>query len=104
MAEQDGPNVQLEKLKLKGGQLVDKIKDLIEEGNARRVILKKDDRVLLEFPLAIGLGGATAAVVFAPTLAAIGAFAALMSDIDVIIEREVASTPELPEEAESQSE
>ncbi|WP_397546226.1 DUF4342 domain-containing protein [Rhodothermus marinus] len=90
------PRQHFETFKVKGGQLLDRIREIIEEGNARRVILKKDDRVLLEFPLSVGVGGAAAAVLFAPTLAAVGAIAALVSDVDVIIERRPAPPQELP--------
>ena len=72
-------------MKVKSNQLVDKVKELIEEGNARRVIIKKDERVLLEFPLAVGVGGATAAIMFTPVLAAVGALAALVTDVEIQI-------------------
>ena len=77
----------MEEIKVKGNQLVDKVKEVIEEGNARRVSIRKDDRTLLEFPLTVGLGGATAAIFFTPVLAAVGALAALVTDVEVIIER-----------------
>jgi len=44
---------------------------------------------VMEFPLSVGVGGATAAIVLAPTLAAVGAFAALVSEVEVVIERPV---------------
>ncbi len=88
----DMPNTEtkarIQEVKIKGSQLIEKVKDIIEEGNARRVIIKKDDRVLLEFPLSLGVGGAAAALALAPTLAAVGAVAALVTDVKVIIERE----------------
>lgn len=90
------PRHHFETFKVRGGQLLDRIREIIEEGNARRVILKKDNRVLLEFPLSVGVGGAAAAVLFAPTLAAVGAIAALVSDVDVIIERRPAPPQKLP--------
>ncbi len=90
------PRQHFETFKVKSGQLLDRIREIIEEGNARRVILKKDERVLLEFPLSVGVGGAAAAVLFAPTLAAVGAIAALVSDVDVIIERRPTPPQELP--------
>jgi hypothetical protein len=79
--------ISFEEIKVKGNQLVDKVKELIHEGNARRVTIRKDERTLLEFPLSMGVGGATAAIFFMPTLAAVGALAALVSDVDVIVER-----------------
>lgn len=83
----------LENIKIKSNELVDKIKELIDEGNARRAIIKKDGRVLLEVPLAVGVGGAAAAVLLAPMLAAIGALAALVTDVEVEIERDQPIAP-----------
>ena len=71
---------------MKGNNLVERVREIIEEGNARRVIIRKDERVLLEFPLSVGVGGAGAAIFLAPQLAALGALAALVTDVDVVIE------------------
>ncbi len=87
MTKQQNESAPMQKIKVKGNQLVDRIRDIMEEGNARRVIIKKDDRTLMEFPLSVGVGGATAAVLLAPTLAAIGAFAALVTDVELHVER-----------------
>lgn len=92
MAETEAPKtgkqrVILQEVKVRGDQLVGKVREAIEEGNARRVLIKKDGRTVIEFPLSVGVGGATAALFFAPTLAAIGAFAALVTDVTVEIER-----------------
>ena len=87
MSDEKRQPVILQEIKVKGGQLVDKVREVIEEGNARRLIIKKEDRTLLEFPLSVGVGGATAAVLFAPTLAAIGAVAALVTDLHIVVER-----------------
>lgn len=83
----DRTRINIDEIKVKGSQLVEKVRELIHEGNARRVTIRKDGRVLLEFPLAIGVGGATAAIMFTPVLAAVGALAALVSDVDVEVER-----------------
>ena len=77
----------LEKIRIKGNQLIDRVREVIEEGNARRILVQKDNRTVMEFPLVLGVGGAAAAIMIAPTLAAIGAFASLVSDIQVVIER-----------------
>lgn len=74
-------------VRVKSSQLVDKVRAIIEEGNARRIIIRKEGRTVMEFPLSVGVGGATAALVLAPTLAAVGAFAALVSEVEVVIER-----------------
>ncbi len=88
MSGTDRVKISLEEIKVKSNQLVDKIKEIIEEGNARRVSIRKDGRTLLEFPLTVGVGGATAAIFFTPVFAAVGALAALVSDVEIVIERE----------------
>ena len=76
----------LQEIRVKGNQLVDRVREVIEEGNARRILVKKDGRTVMEFPLSVGVGGAAAAILLSPTLAALGAFASLASDIHVVIE------------------
>jgi len=93
-----------EEIKVKGNELVDKVRDIIEEGNARRIIIKKDDKTVMELPLSIGVGGVTAAILFAPVLAAVGAFAALVSDVRVVIEREHRADFEEIEETSTEQE
>ena len=80
----------IQEVKLKGNQLIAKVKELIEEGNARRLTIKKEGRTLMEIPLSVGVGGAAAAVALAPTLAAVGAIAALVTDVEILIERTAA--------------
>ena len=73
-----------EEFKIKGEDLLAKIKQLIEEGNVRRVIIKdKNDKTIIEIPLTIGVVG----IVLAPALAAVGAIAALVSECKVLVER-----------------
>jgi hypothetical protein len=72
-----------ESFRLKGEQVVERVKGLIHEGNVRRVIVKQDDRVVAEFPLTVGVVGA----LIAPMLAALGALAALLTECTIEIER-----------------
>ncbi len=103
MLNKESVRTHMDEMKVKGNQLVGKVKEMIEEGNVRRVTIKKDGRTLLELPLSIGVGGATAAVFLMPTLAAIGALAALVTDVDVIVERVAEDVTEVPvEEVESE--
>lgn len=102
MTTKDRARVTIEEIKLKGGQVLDKVKEVIEKGDARRVSLHKDGRTLIEFPLTIGVGGATAAIVLAPTLAAIGAIAALVSDVEIRIERLEPEEQEVKAETEEE--
>ncbi len=104
MTEKDRTRVTIEKIKMKGGQILDKVKEVIEEGDARRVSLHKDGRTLIEFPLTIGVGGATAAIFLAPTLAAIGAIAALVSDVEIRIERVDSGEVEVETDSEESEE
>ncbi|MBO9150830.1 DUF4342 domain-containing protein [Chitinophaga sp. GCM10012297] len=68
-----------------GENLVKKVKELIEEGNVRKIsIADKDGKEIMSFPLTIGVVG----VVFAPILAAVGAAAALIGDCSITVERE----------------
>ena len=82
------PKPIIHEVKVKGGQLLDKVREIIDEGNARRIIIKTEDRTLFEIPMMAGVGGAAAAVFFAPALAAIGAIAALVTDVSVVVERD----------------
>jgi hypothetical protein len=67
-----------------GEALIAKVKELIEEGNVRRIIIRdKDDKTLVEFPVTIGVVGA----VVAPVLAGLGALAALLTECKIVVER-----------------
>lgn len=77
-----------QEIKVKGNQLVDRVRAIIEEGNARRISIRKEGRSLIELPLSVGVGGAAAAVLIAPMLAAVGAVAALVSDVSVVVEHD----------------
>jgi hypothetical protein len=72
-----------EEFKINGEQLLKKVKELVHEGNIRRVIVKQEDRTILEIPLTLGVAG----ILVAPTLAALGAVAALVSECTIIVEK-----------------
>lgn len=78
----------LEQVEVTSSGLKSKIRELVDEGRARRIVIRKDDRELADFPLLLGGGGAAAAIVLAPTLTAIAAIVTLASDIRIIIERD----------------
>ncbi len=99
MTDKERMKTTIDEMKVKGTNLVSKVKELIEEGNTRRVSIRKDGRTLLEVPLSVGVGGATAAIMFTPVIAAVGALAALVTDVDVIVERAVAPA-EIVEESD----
>ena len=72
-----------EKLTVASSDLIDTIKHVIHEGNARKVTVKQGDETIAEFPLTIGVVGAA----IAPAIAALGAIAALVTDCTIEIER-----------------
>ena len=73
-----------EEFRVDGEELLTKIKNLLKEGNIRRLIIKdKDGKVLFEIPLTFGVVGA----LIAPQLAAIGAIAALLTEATVVVEK-----------------
>lgn len=72
-----------ESIRVESGQLLDKFKQLVHEGNVRRIVIKQNDRTIAEFPLTVGVVGA----VIAPVLAAVGAIAALITDCTIEVER-----------------
>jgi hypothetical protein len=73
-----------EEFSVNGEELLARIKALLHEGNIRRIIIRdKQGRTFMEIPLTVGLAG----VLLAPTLAAIGAVAALVSEAQVIVEK-----------------
>ena len=79
-----------EEIKVKGEELVKKVKEIVHQGNIRKIIIKNaDGNKMLEIPLTIGVVGAA----FAPVLAAVGALAALAMDFKIeIIKREEQET------------
>ncbi len=76
-----------EKYKVSGSELVDKVKKLIHEGNIRRLRVLHDGKTILEIPLSIGAPVVAAGILWAPLLAALGAFAALVTECTIEVEK-----------------
>jgi hypothetical protein len=76
-----------EKFTVSGSQLVEKIKQLIHGGNIRRVRILHQGKTVLEIPLSIGAPAAALGIMMAPILAALGAFAALVTECTIEVER-----------------
>lgn len=76
-----------EKFTVSGSELVEKIKQLIHEGNIRRVRVIHQGKVVLEIPLSIGAPAAAIGIMTAPLLAALGAFAALVTECTIEVEK-----------------
>ena len=78
----------VEEIEIAGSELVGRVKELIAEGNVRRLIIKKPDgALLLEIPLTAGVAVGGVLTVLAPVLAALGAMAALLARVKVQIVR-----------------
>jgi len=74
-----------EEFKLSGSEVIDKIKELIHQGNIRRISLKDESgKAILEIPLTLGVVGAA----LMPVLAAVGAVAALAAKLTIVVEKD----------------
>ena len=88
MSQTDPNNVEQrpsyqEELQVMGEQLVSKVKELIHEGNVRRIIIKQEGHTIMEIPLSVGV----VSVLVAPVLAAIGAIGALIAQCSIEVVR-----------------
>jgi hypothetical protein len=73
-----------EEFHINGEQLLAKIKELVHAGNIRRIIImNKEGKTVIEIPLTVGVVGA----VLVPTLAAVGAIAALVTEATIVVEK-----------------
>ncbi len=77
-----------EEFKISGDVLVAKIKELIAQGNVRRIIIKNEEgHTLIEIPMTVGvIGGVVSAALF-PVVAAVGVIGAMVAHLTVVIER-----------------
>jgi hypothetical protein len=77
--------IRQEEFKVKGEDVVAKVKEIIHEGNIRRITIKNEEgKSLIEIPLTIGVVGA----ILVPVWAAIGAIAALVAKLTIVVEKE----------------
>ena len=78
-----------EEIVVAGHELVERVKTLVEEGNVRRLIIRKPSgESLLEVPLTAGVAVGGVVTILAPVLAALGALAALIAEFKVEVIRE----------------
>jgi hypothetical protein len=78
------PNNNQQEFKVKGEDLMKKIKELVHQGNIRRIILKNEEgKTLVEFPLTMGVVGAA----LLPVWAALGTIAALVANLTIVVEK-----------------
>lgn len=88
-----------ETIKSQGGELLERVKEIVHEGNVRRVVIKQGGSVVAEFPLTAGVVG----TLLAPVLAAIGALIALLKDCSIEIERVSRRAPDAGEDSHERS-
>ena len=88
-SEQSAEQVTLEELKISGDALVVKVKELIHQGNIRRLIIKNEEgQTLIEIPMTVGVIGGVISAVFFPVIAAVGAIGAVVAHLTIVIERQ----------------
>ncbi len=84
-------HVRYEEFKVDGDRLIAKIKEILHEGNIRRIIVKNEKHeTLIEIPLTIGVVGA----LLIPVWAALGAIAALAANLTIVVEKVVPAQSE----------
>ena len=77
-------NNNTERITINGKDLVAKIKDIVKQGNAKKIAIRgKEDNEIISFPVTVGVAG----ILLAPVLAAVGAIAALATECTIEIER-----------------
>lgn len=82
--EKRADQTRFEEFRVAGGEILNKVKEIIHQGNVRRIILKDEQgRTFMEIPLTVGIIGA----IYAPILAAVGAIAALVSNLTIVVEK-----------------
>ncbi len=81
--------VRTEEFKVSADETVAKVKEIVAEGNVRRITIQNEDgKTLIEFPLTIGVAAAAGVLLLAPLLAAVGVLAAILTDLTIVVERE----------------
>jgi hypothetical protein len=80
--------VNVEEFSINGDALVAKVKELIHQGNIRRIILKNEEGgTLIEIPLTIGVVGGVISAALFPVLAAVGVIGAMVAHLTIVIEK-----------------
>lgn len=88
VTESPSENVRIEEFKISGDDLVSRVRQLIHQGNIRRIIIKNDEgRTLIEVPLTVGVVGGVIGAALFPVIAAIGAIGAVVAHLTLVVER-----------------
>ncbi len=78
----------VEEFKISGDELLAKIRELIEEANVRRILIKNaEGQTLIEIPLGVGVAAGVLGAALFPVLAAVGAIGALVAKLSIVVER-----------------
>jgi hypothetical protein len=86
--EQPEEKIGVEEFSINGDALVTKIKELLHEGNIRRIILKNEEgQILIEIPLTVGVVGGVLSAALFPVMAAIGAIGAMVAHLTIVVEK-----------------
>lgn len=99
MSNNDHDNKQtwVEEMEIAGNELVDRVKELMQQGNVRRIIIRKPDgEIVMEVPLTASVIAGSAMLVFAPVIAAVGAAAAFLMQVKLEVVRVVEDDDEKP--------
>lgn len=84
LEEESKRNTWQERIQVQGTELVDRVRQLIHEGNVRRIVIRdQDGQTLVELPVTVGAVGA----LLAPMLAVVGVIAALVTRATIVVER-----------------
>jgi Domain of unknown function (DUF4342) len=89
----NAPSTTRERISCRGNELVGRVRELVHEGNVRRVRIRHDDHEVMSFPVTVGVVG----TLLAPWLAAVGAVAALLGRCEIEVERDGDSAVDAPE-------
>jgi Domain of unknown function (DUF4342) len=86
--EHEDEKTNVEEFTIRGGDLVDKVKELIHEGNVRRIVIKNEEgRILIEIPLTVGVVGGVLSAALFPVVAAVGVIGATVAHLTLVIEK-----------------
>ncbi|MGB8700368.1 MAG: DUF4342 domain-containing protein [Thermosynechococcaceae cyanobacterium] len=87
-AKSEDEQVNVEEFTISGNDLTAKVKELIHEGNIRRIIIKNEEgRVLIEIPLTVGVVGGVLSAALFPVVAAVGVIGAMVTHLTIVIEK-----------------
>ncbi len=90
-----GERTTTQEIKVTGEALLSTVKEIVHEGNIRRITIKNDEgHVLIEVPLTIGVIGA----ILLPVWAALGAIAALAANLTIVVEKDETKTEPKPDD------